>query len=141
MSYVTLPSKVLIIILHRSAGWQTGCSWALLRFVGRCRCSCHYFGIGESEGRRFWCSPVAQGLQHAQRPYDANIVVTGKHWTGPPNKSIDQIGKKCPKNVRKLCSQPLRPIFGHLSAIFSAFFRQFVDIPFFLGCPTICPLQ
>ena len=26
-------------------------------------------------------------------------VVTGEHWTGSPNKSMDQIGKTCPKNV------------------------------------------
>ena len=33
---------------------------------------------------------------------DASVYFTfvmGKHWTGSPNKSIDQIGKNCPKNV------------------------------------------
>ena len=51
-------------------------------------------------------------------------IVTGVHWTGSPNKSIDQLGKNCPKNVRKLCFQPLRTIFGH----FRTFFRHFSDI-------------
>ena len=45
-------------------------------------------------------------------------VVTGGHWTGSPNKSIDQIGKNCPKNVRKLCFQHLLTIFGHFSDFF-----------------------
>ena len=64
-------------------------------------------------------------------------LVTGEHWTGSPNKSIDQIGKNCPKNVRKLCFQPLQTIFGHFSDIFSTFCRHSL----FLGCPMICPLQ
>ena len=51
-------------------------------------------------------------------------VVTGAHWTGSPNKSIDQTGKNCPKNVRKLCFRPLWTILG-------TFFGHFVDIPFF----------
>ena len=42
-------------------------------------------------------------------------------WTGSPNKSIDRIGKNCPKHVRKLCFQPLQTIFGHFSDIFSTF--------------------
>ena len=46
------------------------------------------------------------------REYDPLGVVTGEHCTGSPNKSIDQIGKKCPKNARKLCSRSLRTIFG-----------------------------
>ena len=50
------------------------------------------------------------------------------------------IGKNCPKNVRKLCLQPVWTIFGH----FRTFFRHFSDIlstfPC-LGCPMICPLQ
>ena len=44
-------------------------------------------------------------------------VVTGEHWTGLPNKSIDQIGKKCPKIVFR----PLRTIVGHFSDILSTF--------------------
>ena len=67
---------------------------------------------------------------------------------GSPHKSIDQIGKTCPKNVRKLCFQPLQTIFGHFSDIFSTFFGHFFDIfrtfcrhSLFLGCPTLCPLQ
>ena len=40
------------------------------------------------------------------------------------NKSIDQIAKNCPKNVRKLCFKPLWTIFGHFSDIF----RHFLDI-------------
>ena len=58
-------------------------------------------------------------------------VVTGEHWTGSPNKSIDQIGKNCLKNARKLCFQLLRTIFEHFSDGFSTFFGHFVDIPFF----------
>ena len=57
--------------------------------------------------------------------------MTGVHWTGSPNKSIDQIGKNCPKNVRKLCFQPLWTIFGHFSNIISTFFGHFADIPIF----------
>ena len=57
-------------------------------------------------------------------------VVMGERWTGSTNKSIDQIGKNCPKNVRKLCFQTLRTIFGHFSDNFWTFFRHFVDIPF-----------
>ena len=68
------------------------------------------------------------------------LAVTGVHWTGSPNKSIDQIGKNCPKNVRKLCFQPLWTIFGHFSEIFRHF-RTFCRHSHFLGCPTICPLQ
>ena len=56
-------------------------------------------------------------------------VVTGEHWTGSPNKSIDQIGKNCPKNVRKLCFQPLRTSFGHFFGHFSTFFGHVVDFP------------
>ena len=66
--------------------------------------------------------------------------VTGVHWTGSPNKSIDQIGKKCPKNVRKLCFRPLWTIFGHVQTFFDIF-RTFCRHSHFLGCPTICPLQ
>ena len=35
------------------------------------------------------------------------MSVTPQRWTGSPNKSIHQIGKNCPKNVRKLGFQPL----------------------------------
>ena len=58
-------------------------------------------------------------------------LVTVEHWTGSPSKSIDQIGRNCPKTVRKLCFQPRQTIFGHFSDIFSTFFGHFVDIPFF----------
>ena len=63
-------------------------------------------------------------------------IVTGVHWTESPNKSIDQIAKNCPENVRKLSKKCLKivfssTIFGHFSDIFSAFFGHFVDIPFF----------
>ena len=59
------------------------------------------------------------------------LVVTGEHWTGSPKKSLDQIGKNCRKNVRKLCFRPLRTISGHFSDIFSTFFGHLVNIPFF----------
>ena len=61
----------------------------------------------------------------------------------PPNLSNCQhtpasIGKNCQKNVRKSCFRPLyRQFFGH----FSTFFGHSVDIPFYLGCPAICPSQ
>ena len=46
-------------------------------------------------------------------------VVTGEHWQGHQTKeSIDQIDKNCPKDVRKLCFQPLQTIFWHFSDIF-----------------------
>ena len=68
-------------------------------------------------------------------------VVTGEHWTGSPNQSIDQIGKKCPKNVRKLCFRPLRTIFGHFSDIFFGHFSDILSTFPFRSCPMICPLQ
>ena len=64
-------------------------------------------------------------------------LVTGEHWTGSPNKSIDQIGKKYPKNVRKLCFRPLWTFVGHFFDIFRTFCRHCG----FLGCSTICLLQ
>ena len=63
----------------------------------------------------------------------SSTVVTGERWTGSPNKSTDQIDKKCPENVRTLCLQCLPTIIGH----FRTFFRHFRT----LSCPTICPLQ
>ena len=71
----------------------------------------------------------------------ATHVATGVHWTGSPNKSIDQIGKNCPKNVRKLCFQPFWTIFGHFCKHFFDIFRTFCRHSHFRGCPTICPLQ
>ena len=62
------------------------------------------------------------------------------HWTGSLNKSIDQIAKNCPKNVRRLCFQPLRTIFGYFLTFFDIF-RTFCRHSLVLGCPTICPLQ
>ena len=61
----------------------------------------------------------------APEPQTTFSIVTGEHWTGSPHKSIDQIGKNCPKNVRKLCFQPLQTICGPFSDIF---FRHFSDI-------------
>ena len=58
-------------------------------------------------------------------------TVAGEHWTGSPNKSIDQIGQNCPKNVRKLCFQPIQTISGHFQTIFGPFFGHFVDIALF----------
>ena len=42
---------------------------------------------------------------------DLHGIASGEHWTGSPNKDVDQIGKNCPENVRKLRSRPLRTIF------------------------------
>ena len=64
--------------------------------------------------------PIANSFTCAQCSY----FVTGEHWTASPNKSIDQIGKNCPKNAQTLCYQPLQTIFGH----FRTFFRHFSDI-------------
>ena len=50
-----------------------------------------------------------------RRPTLTCGVVPGERWTGSANKSIDQIGTNCPKNVRKLCLQPLRTFFRHFS--------------------------
>ena len=75
--------------------------------------------------------------QKIQRRYR---VVTGDRWTGSPKKSIDQIGKNCPKSVRKLCFQPLQTILGDCFDNFRLFSDILSTFPF-LGCPTICPLQ
>ena len=57
-------------------------------------------------------SPPQEALRFSLRRKKASVV-TGKHWTGSPNKSMDQIGKSCPKNVPELCFQPLRTFFRH----------------------------
>ena len=91
-----------------------------------------------------WLARKCERPSHGAQPCGAIprvwrglITEISKHWAGSPNKSINHIGKCCPKNVRKLCLQPLWTIFGQ-------FFRHFSDIlsafPL-LGCPTICPLQ
>ena len=71
-----------------------------------------------------------RGLLKKIHPPEIHLV-TGVHWTGSPNKSIDQIGKNCPKNVRKLCFQPLWTILDIFRTFFSTFFGHFVDIPIF----------
>ena len=48
--------------------------------------------------------------------------VTGEHWTGSPNKSTDQIGKKCPKNSH-VCSAS-----GPFVDMFRTCSRHFSDI-------------
>ena len=80
-------------------------------------------------------------------PLQSPIDVAGKHWTGSPNKSTDQIGKNCPKNVRNCAFHPSRQFLDFFWT-FSDIFRHFLDIIWtfcrhsnFLGCPTICPLQ
>ena len=60
-------------------------------------------------------------------------AVTGEHWTGSPKKSIDQIGKNCPKNVRKLCFRPLRTIFGFHVAGQHRWIFVGISVPSFLG--------
>ena len=60
--------------------------------------------------------------------------VTGESWAGSPNKSIDQIGKNCPKNVPKI-------VFSAPPDNFSDIFRTFCRHSLFPGCPTICPLK
>ena len=54
----------------------------------------------------------SMGLQEA-------LNCNGRALDRVTKESTDQIGKNCPKNVRKLCFQPLRTIFGHFSDIFS----------------------
>ena len=54
--------------------------------------------------------------------------VTGEHWTGSPNKRIDQIGKNCPKIVLKIVF-PAPPdnfwtFFGQFFGIFRTFCRH-----------------
>ena len=67
---------------------------------------------------------IRSAIQIANRNF-----VAGMHWTELPNKSSDQIGKSCPKNVQKLCS---KGVVGHFSVIFfSHFFRHFVVVLFF----------
>ena len=47
--------------------------------------------------------PLLQSAVREQQPLNTHNfgspsgLVTGERWTGSPNKSIDQIGKKCPK--------------------------------------------
>ena len=60
---------------------------------------------------------------------------TGMHWTGLQDRNTDQIGKKCPKNVKKYVhgglgqfSNNFRTLFGH--------FRHFVIILFFRDAET-----
>ena len=65
-------------------------------------------------------------------------ITTGEHWTGSPNKSTDQTGEKCPKNVRKLCWQCLWTI---IAQFFGTFFRTFCRYSLLMARPTICPLQ
>ena len=58
-------------------------------------------------------------------------VVTGEHWTGSPNKSIDQIGENCPKMSGNCVASPSGQFFRYFSDILSIFCGHFVDIPFF----------
>ena len=82
---------------------------------------------------RFWLLSLSLSLSFSLfRLSEGRFMVeTGEHWTGSSNKSIDQIGKNCPKNARNLCFQLLRTNFGHFSDIFPTPPRHFVDIPFF----------
>ena len=63
----------------------------------------------------------------------SSIMVSnsGERWTGSPNESIDQIGKSCPRNVWKLCFQPLWTISWYLSDIFWHFSDILSTFPFF----------
>ena len=82
--------------------------------------------------RRFFFD---QGLfsKLASRGFRCFRVVTGRHWTGSPHKSIYQISKNSPKNVPHCVFS----LSGQFSDIFSDICRRSL----FLGCPTICPLQ
>ena len=65
-------------------------------------------------------------------------LVTGVHWTGSPKQKHRPNRQKMTENC---VFSPLWKIFGHFFGHFFDIFRHFVDIPFFVGCPTICPLQ
>ena len=70
---------------------------------------------------------VTLGQESMEMPKEQSSntsTVTGAHWTGSPNKSIDQIGKNCPKRSENCVFQPLWTIFRHYSDIF----RHFSDI-------------
>ena len=54
-------------------------------------------------------------------------VVTGEHWTGSPNKNLDQMGKI----VQEISENCVFSPSGQLLDIFRHFFGHFVDIPFF----------
>ena len=49
---------------------------------------------------------------------ERTIIVTGTCWTEVPNKSSDQIGNKCPKNVQRCVCGNVR----HLSDMFRMYF-------------------
>ena len=62
--------------------------------------------------------------QEAFMNFTWSRFVMGEHWTGSPNKSIDQIGKNCPKMSENCVSGPS----GQFLDIFRTFFGQFSDI-------------
>ena len=67
-------------------------------------------------------------------------VATGEHWTGSPNKGIDQIGNSCQKMPFVVVLAPLdsfRTLFRYFFDRFGTFGRHSL----FLGCPMICPSQ
>ena len=84
--------------------------------IGRIRPNKHYVFSGQFPNLSpKYCSSAGK------QPKRTNRRVTGGDWTGSPNKSIDQLGKNCPKNVRKLCFRPLRTNFRNFSDIFQHF--------------------
>ena len=58
------------------------------------------------------------------------LVGTGMHWTGWPDRNIDQI-KKMPKACQNASSQGFRAISGQFLDVFQTSFRHFVMILFF----------
>ena len=56
--------------------------------------------------------------------------VTGVHWTGLPDRTTDQIGKKCPKISESCLCSGSGTIFGQSLDIFPDIFRHFIMILF-----------
>ena len=85
-------------------------------------------------------APQAGGSQEnvtgvlTERRAKTTSVVMGAHWTGSPNKSIDQIGKKLSyKRPKIVISAPPDK--------FWTFFGHFVDTPFFWAVQRFAPYK
>ena len=74
---------------------------------------------------------ASSGFQPHSSGVWKGMVATGEHWTGSPNKSVDQIGKRCQENVQENVFSAPPDNFWTFLGFFSTFFGHFIDIPFF----------
>ena len=79
--------------------------WPAMRAPARCQ-------IASDVGRAMRTTKILILLRHPSK------FVMGEHWTGSLNKSIDQIGKKCPKIVLPAPRDNFWTFFGHFFDIF-----------------------